>query len=274
MYNTNQMPYSIAMTPLSDNTNRNNMFGGDGAWLIIILFLFMFAGYGDGNGFFGNGRDSGVAENYTLASDFATVQRQIDSSTSSLERKLDGVDAGLCDGFYAQAQLIANTNQNIAQNGYETRNAIQQDTIANMQNTNAIQTQLAQCCCQNKESIMDTNYNMATQTNAIQTALANGFCQTNYNAATNTRDIVDSQNSGTQAILAKLSQMESDAKDNKIAELTAMNSDLRLRASQADQNQYLVNTLRPLPQPSYIVSNPYCSCGYTGTSYVAGTTVV
>lgn len=273
MYNTsNQIPYSIAMTPVSEN--RNTGFNGDCSWLIIILLFFMFYGAGDGNGFFGNGRNSGVSENYTLASDFATVQRQIDSSTASLERKLDGIDSGLCDGFYAQAQLINNTNQNISQNGYETRNAIQQNSIANMQNTNALQTQIAQACCQNKESIMNTNYNMTTQTNAIQTAIANGFCQSNYNAATNTRDIVDSQNNGTQAILAKLAQMESSAKDNKIAELTAMNADLRLRASQADQNQYLVNTLRPLPQPSYMVANPYCSCGYTGLAYSTGTTVV
>ncbi len=271
MYNTsNQIPYSIAMTPV--NENRNSGFNGDGSWLIIILLFFMF--YGNGNGFFGNDRNNSVTDGYTLASDFATIQRQIDSTTSSLERKLDGVNNGLCDGFYTQSQLINGVNQNIAQNAYETRNAIQQDTIANMQNTNAIQTQLSQCCCQNKEAIMNTNYNMATQTNAIQTALANGFCQSNYNAATNTRDIVDSQNNGTQAILAKLNQMESDAKDNKIAELTALNSDLRLRASQAAQNQYLVNTLRPLPQPSYVVSNPYCNCGYNGTSYVNGTTVI
>ena len=273
MYNTsNQIPYSIAMTPVSEN--RNTGFNGDGSWLIIILLFFMFYGAGDGNGFFGNGRNGGVTESYTLASDFATIQRQIDSTTSSLERKLDGVNNGLCDGFYSQAQLVNGVNQNISQNGYETRNAIQQNSIANMQNTNAIQTQLAQSCCQNKEAIMNTNYNMATQTNAIQTAIANGFCQSNYNAATNTRDIVDSQNNGTQAILAKLAQMESNAKDNKIAELTALNSDLRLRASQADQNQYLVNTLRPLPQPSYVVSNPYCSCGYTGTGYVGGTTII
>ena len=81
-------------------TNRNNdgMFGGNGAWWIIILFLFAFVGWG-GNGWGGNG-NSGAADNYVLASDFATVQRMISDATNSLERRLDNTQNGLCDLGY------------------------------------------------------------------------------------------------------------------------------------------------------------------------------
>ena len=78
------------------NTGGFGGFGGDGAWWIIILFLFVFCGWGN-NGWGNNGNygAGGVMDGYVLTSDFATV-----------ERKLDSVNNGLCDGFYAQAQLI------------------------------------------------------------------------------------------------------------------------------------------------------------------------
>lgn len=107
------------------NVGSGNGFGmggwGDLAALIVVAGLFGwgrggFGGFGGGNG--------GVADNYVLATDFATI-----------ERKIDGVNAGLCDGFYATAQQIngvqqtlcqgfSGINQNIVTNGYETRNAI------------------------------------------------------------------------------------------------------------------------------------------------------
>ena len=56
-----------------------------------------------------------------------------------------------------------------------------------------------------------------------------------------------------------------EAANTKIAELTAKNSDLRLQASQAAQNSYLINALNPTPIPAYTVANPYsgyhnCGC--------------
>ena len=122
---------------LSGNNGRNNDgFGGDGSWAWVLIFLiFAFGGWGrNGNGFGGTG--SGATDNYVLASDFATLQRQIDSSTATLERKADATQQGLCDGFYAMntgmlngfsgvqqamCQGFSGINQAIATNGYETR---------------------------------------------------------------------------------------------------------------------------------------------------------
>lgn len=96
MFNNATSGYSLADIAAATGTNRNDNgfgFGGDGgAWWIIILFLFCFAGWGgNGNGLFGGGSTgSGITDGYILTSDFANI-----------ERKIDNVDSGLCDGFYA-----------------------------------------------------------------------------------------------------------------------------------------------------------------------------
>lgn len=204
--------------------NNNGAFGdGNGAWWIIILFLFIFCGWGNGNGW--NNGGGGAVDNYVLASDFATLQRQIDSGISSLERKGDAINSGICDGFYAMNTSLLNgfagTNSTIQQNGYDTRNAIQQGQIADMQSFNALQAQLAQCCCDNKQAIAGVNYNMAMNTNAIQQEVTNGFCQTNFNNANNTRDIIDNQNNNARAILDALTAQRIEAKDLRLPSRTS-----------------------------------------------------
>lgn len=221
-----------------------NDFGG-GAWWIIILFLFCFNGWnngGWGGGAFGGA--NGVTDGYILASDFAT-----------LERKIDTVNNGLCDGFYAM-----NTGM---LNGFAGVNsAIQANTVAGMQNTNALAAQLnamaadeAACCCTTQRLIerdfADLNYNLATQS-----------CQTRQAVTDSTRDIIDNQNAGVRSILDFLTQ-------DKIASLTAENQSLKFAASQQAQNNYLIGELAPkLPIPAYTVPNPftpygynYCNCG-------------
>lgn len=254
--------------------NNNGAFGdGNGAWWIIILFLFIFCGWGNGNGW--NNGGGGAVDNYVLASDFATLQRQIDSGISSLERKGDAINSGICDGFYAMNTSLLNgfagTNSTIQQNGYDTRNAIQQGQIADMQSFNALQAQLAQCCCDNKQAIAGVNYNMAMNSNAIQQEVTNGFCQTNFNNANNTRDIIDNQNNNARAILDALTAQRIEAKDAKIAEQNQQLFAAQLAASQASQNETLKTYMQgqftyynPRPVPAFPVSAPYqygnCGC--------------
>ena len=270
---------SESMTPADiaavTGNNGNGMWGDGGAWWIIILFLFVFCGWGNGNGW-GNNGGAGAADNYVLASDFATLQRQIDSSTASLERKSDAINSGLCDGFYAQNTTaltgFSNVNQNLC-NGFAQAelsrangqmNLMQQMNASNitaMQNANALQSQLAQCCCDNREAISGVNYNMAMNTNALQHSVESGFCQTNYNNASNTRDIIDNQNSNARAILDALNAQQIAAKDAKIAEQNQQIFGLQLAASQQAQNNYLVQTLKPAPVPSFPAGQLY---GYMG----------
>lgn len=65
----------------------------------------------------------------------------------------------------------------------------------------------------------------------------------------NTRDIIDNQNSNTRSILDFLV-------NDKIATLQAENQNLKLKASQAEQNTYLLNELKPCPSPAYVVQPP------------------
>lgn len=217
--------------------NSNSGFGCDGgAWWIIILFLFVFLGWG-GRGFGGYGAtDGGVQNNYVLTSDFAQV-----------ERKLDSITNGLCDGFYTQAQLINGVTGALATQGFETRNAITQAQIAEMQNSNATQRQIADCCCANREAIAAVNYNMTTSANAIQNTMN-----------VNTRDILESNCNNTRAILDALMANKIEAKNDRIADLERQLNFATLSASQAQQNETIINRLSPCPRPAYVVPNPNC----------------
>ena len=203
-------------------------FGGDGAWWIIILFLFVFCGWG-GNGWGNNGNSGGVVDGYVLTSDFANV-----------ERKIDSVNQGLCDGFYQQAQLVNGTNMAMANGFAQAELSRSNQQAALMQQLNAMQMQAANCCCENRAAIAQVRYDMATQA-----------CDTRNTVQNATRDIIDANNQNSRAILDFLTQ-------SKLSDLQAENQGLKLAASQAAQNSYLVSQLRPSPIPAYTVQNPYC----------------
>lgn len=215
--------------------NRNDGAWGDGGWWVLIILFALFGGWG-GYGFGGNGGGGYTA----TAATQADIQRGFDNS--AVISKLDGITNGLCDGFYAANNGMLTGFNSIQQ-------AINADTVAGMQNANAIQSQLANCCCETREAIQGVNFNMAQNTCALQNTMNN-----------NTRDIIDSQNAGTRAILDYLCQ-------DKIATLQAENNDLRLAASQDRQNallttamtaqtNHIINAVNPSPIPAYQVPNP------------------
>lgn len=247
------------------NNGNNNGWGDNGAWWIIIFVLFFaFGGWGNnGWGNNGNGGFGGVP--YAVGSTYtdAAIQRGFDNQ--AVISKLDGINNGLCDGFYAVNSAILNAqsgiqnslcqgfnsvNTNIMQGNFGLQNAINSAAVANMQGQNAIQTQISDCCCATQRAIDGVNYNMATNTCAITNQMNN-----------NTRDIIDSQNAGTRAILDYLCQ-------DKISTLQSENQALRLAASQANQNNVLMaamdsnkaeilrKTGAECPTAAYIVQPP------------------
>lgn len=203
-------------------------FGGDGAWFLIILFLFAFCGWG-GNGCGNSGNSGGVVDGYVLASDF-----------SNIERKMDLINGGLCDGFYAVNNTLLTGFGNA-----ELSRANQQAAL--MQQLSAMQMQAANCCCENRAAIAQVRYDMATQA-----------CDTRNTVQNATRDIVENQNANSRAILDFLT-------NSKMRDLESANQELRLAASQAAQNNYLISQLRPTPIPAYASCNPWAG-SYTGCS--------
>jgi hypothetical protein len=217
--------------------NNNGAFGNNGDWIwAFLLFALLGNGaWGIGGGY-GGGR-GGVGENYVLATDFATI-----------ERKLDGVNAGLCDGFYAQ-----NTNM---LNGFA---AVQQALCQGFNGINASITDVGysikDCCCQTQRAIDGVNYNIATQFGGLNTTL----CGLG-------RDIIENQNANYRALHEELVANKIEAKNERIAQLQDQLYRADLRASQAQQSNYItdtiINKLSPCPSPSYIVPNPNCCYNY------------
>ena len=241
MFNSNCA--SVPLVANLDGNGSNGGWGDTGAWWIVLFVLFLaFGGFGN-NGWGGNGAGNGYTD--------AAIQRGFDNQ--AVVSKLDGITNGLCDGFYAVQNGMNGINTNILQTGFGIQQAINADTVANMQNTNALQSQLANCCCETREAIQGVNYNMAQNTCALQNTMNN-----------NTRDIIDSQNAGFRSILDYLCQ-------DKIATLTAENNDLRRAASQDRQNALLttamtaqtsqiLDAVRPTPVPAYPAASP-CGLG-------------
>lgn len=216
---------------VTGNNRSNDGMWGDSAWWIVILLIF-----GWGNNGFGGFGNNGAGGAYTDSA----IQRGFDNQ--AVISKLDGITNGLCDGFYAVNNSMLTgfngINTNIMQTGYGIQQAINADTVANMQNTNALQTQLSQCCCENREGQAQIRYDMATQA-----------CETRQAIANSTRQVLDF-----------LTQ-------DKIATLTAENNDLRRAASQDRQNAFLttamtaqtnqiINAVNPPAIPAYVVPNP------------------
>lgn len=205
------MGYALGQDSNGGNCNNNGM-GSWGEMIFAIIILAMFAG-GDGfgnGGLFGN-RGGGAS---------GEIQRGFD--TTNIINKLDGINNGLCDGFYAQntnlLQGFNGINTTLMQGFHGVDNAVCNLGYQTQAGFNALGNQLASCCCETQRAIDGVNYNMATNTCAIQTSMAN-----------NTRDILDNQNAGVRAILDKMCQQELDA-------LRSENQNLKLAASQANQN--------------------------------------
>lgn len=235
--------------------NRNNGFGdGDGWWIILLALLF---GWGR-NGAFGGGYGSG---NGGCCAPATCAELQAGFNNQSVNGMLNGINSGICSLGYDVASQINGVNTNIMQNGYNTANAITQAQFAQQQSAAALQAQLADCCCQNREAISGVNYNMATSTNAVTTAISNAA-----------RDITENQNTNYRQLHDELVAYRMEDKDNTIAELRSQVNALNLSASQSNQNAYLVAQLKtPSPVPAYTVPNPngyygcqqncYQSCG-------------
>ena len=226
------------------NNNGNGGFGGygngDWAWIIVLFLIFGYGRNGFGGGFGGNG---GVADNYVLATDFATI-----------ERKLDSISNGICDSTFALNNSINNGFfgvQNSLTQGFAGLNTalLQGNYALSSQLADCccgVKTQLADCCCKIERGIDGINYNNALQTSALQQTLCN-----------NTRDIIENANANYRAIHEELIANKLEAKNDRIAELTAQVNKLQLNASQERQNNYLISQLGDkCPVPAYVVNGP------------------
>ena len=265
MFNSQNSGYSLADIAAATGGNRDGGFGfGDGnGWWVILLFLFAFGGWGNGFGGYGGGNGSATTVAYDF--DISDLKSSIASNGTSIANGFYALNTGLLNGFAGVTASVTGGINDIrrdicdqemmsAQNTTSILQAVNADTIANMQNTfglttqlNAMTAQQNQCCCDMKQLI-------AQELGRLEYNLATEECATRQNSTDNTRAIIDNQNANTRSILEFLTQ-------DRIAALQNENTALKGQISQAEQNAFLVNALRPQPDPAYIVPNPYAYYG-------------
>lgn len=308
------MPYPVPMYGMGGGMN-NGMGGENGWWLILVIIIIAALGggwggnnNGGGNGFGGgtpiivndggNGGGYGVQRGFDQAAVMAGLNG-IQSGISGLSTQLcnccgdmqmavangfAGVNSNLCNGFAGVNSNISNgfAQAEIANNARQIADMQQSFAaqMATMQGFNGLQSQLSQCCCDNKAGLADVRYTIATEE-----------CATRNNSTQNTRDIIDAQTRGTQAILDKLCAIELDTVKNQLAQAQRENTGLQnqlnmanLAASQIAQTAQiqrgqvaevdaLYQRLRDCPVPSMPVygmqpiftcpgnNNNGCGCG-------------
>lgn len=207
-------------------------WGGFGEGLWAVIILAILFGRGGFGGFGGGGGSCGSG-----CATQADVRSAVDQQT--LISKLDQQTYGLADSTYSLNNTIVNgfhgVDNAICTLGYQTQ-----------QGFNNLGYQLKDCCCE------------------TQRMVERGFCDLGQAINTQTRDIIDNQNANYRGIMDFMVQ-------SKLESLRAENEALRLSASQAKQNQYLIEQLRPCPVPAYITCNPFAaSYGYGGNSCGCG----
>ena len=227
-----------------------NGFGGDGWWILLLLLFAGGWGNGFGGGFGGYGNDIYPWMNQSNQINNGFRDQMINSSINGIQQSITtgfgDVQNALCSGF-SQAEISANARQ-----------------MADMNQNFALQSALQNCCCENRASIADLKYTVATENCADRAAVNDGI-----------RDLLANQSANTQRILDQMCADKIDAKNEKIADLerqltmanlaasqTAQTS--RLLADNAAQTVALEQYLNPVPVPAYIVQNPNCcynSCG-------------
>lgn len=258
-----------------------NSFGGDWGWIILLLLI---AGGGWGGfGGFGGGAGSLAADgamlypwmNQANLTSNGFQNQMLNDNVTSIRDGIANLSTQLCGCCGDMQMALANGFAGVEQ-GANTRQ------IANMQQAfaaqtamsqgfNALGTQFADCCCENRLANCQTQNIIQNEGNATRFADAN-----------NTRDIIQSQTSSTQAILDKLCQLELDGKNDRIADLERQLTAANFRESQVSQNAFiaqgfanevdqLYNRLSNCPVPSTPVygrtpiftcnQNQGCGCG-------------
>lgn len=216
-----------------NNGGWGNGWGGDGWWVLIILFA-LFGGWGRG-GFFGGNGGCGCDSACATVGD---VERGFNNQ--STQQRFNGLDQGLSQLGYADLQQFSNLSNGLCQLGYQTQAAV-----------NDVSRQLSECCCDTREAIQGVNYN-----------IAQGFANQGYQLQQCCCDLKQAIADNTRAISDQLTAFRIEDKDNQIRSLESQVQALNLAASQQNQNRYLIDTLRPCPVPAYQTCNPWSGTVY------------
>lgn len=264
---------------------NNGGFGfdnGNGAWWILLFFIFAaMGGNGWGNNFGGGGAMPYILNNSTnndvqRGFDQAALTNGIGNLNTAVTTGFAGVNQNLCSGFAGVNQGVANgfAQAEIANNARQIADMNQnfQAQIANMQQMNALQSQFAQCCCDNRLATANLNATILSENCADRNALSEAILNLTMANNASTQRLIDTINTSTQGVYNKICQIEMDGKNDRIADLqrqlTASDTKAEIAAlkgailnDNALQTNAIENYVRPQANPAYIVQNPNgCNC--------------
>lgn len=234
-------------------------FGGDGWFAIIVLFLLFGMGGWGNNGFGGN---NGMVP-WWFMNNNNDMQRGFD--TAAVTSQLSSINNAVTTGFGSAEVANCNRAMDAMQTAYNNQIASMNQRFSDVLGVDSrldgISSSLQNCCCENRASIADLKYTVATEACADRSAINDAL-----------RDVIASNTANTQAILDKMCQQELETLRSQNSNLQTQLNMANLAASQtaqtaqliADntaQTQYIVNRVSPYPIPAYQVANPY-GCGY------------
>lgn len=243
MFNSGNTLSAADVAAVTCGNSRNDGGWGNDWWAVIII-LALFGGFGNRGGLFGGGYGGSSCGCGTPAT---CSDLQAGFNNQAVITKLNGLENGLCSLGYDQLAQMNNIGTQIQQGNFALQQTLNNNAIAQMQDTNAVSRQLADCCCENRAAIKDVQYNAALNNNALLQAI---------NTQTNT--IVQNDNANYRALHDELVAYQMQQKDDVIAELRSQVQALNLGVSQRNQNDYLIGKLQPCAVPAYMVPNPNC----------------
>lgn len=214
MFNSNAGNGGYSLADIAAATgNNNNAFGGGNSWWIILLFIFMLFGWGGNRNGNNGGNDvtvvpypamgmgAGYGSTNLGLSVAADVQRGFDQSAviNGINAVQTSVNNGFSNAEVSRCNAQANLLQTLNNNQMGVYQMLNNGQVGMLQGFNGLQSQLAQCCCDNRAATQDLKYTVASENCADRQALNNGIRDINLNT-----DIK------FQAIMDKLCQLEMD----------------------------------------------------------------
>lgn len=277
------IPATMLVGPTSGMPyNAGGGFGNNGdGWWIILLFILL-----AGNGGWGNNANGGFGGGYGLYP-WLNNSNQINDgfrdmlvndNITEIRSGVTGLATQLCNCCGDVQMALANGFAGVEQGANARQIANMQTAFAGQtamnQGFNSVQSQLANCCCENRLATNDLKYTIATENCADRAAFSEGI-----------RDLLAVQNANTQRILDQLCNDKIDAKNETIAQLRQellfargqASQDVQtatLRAGQVAEVDALYERLNACPVGTVPVYGRQpifnCGCGATGTGCGCG----
>lgn len=268
--------------PVYAGSGNNMGFGnGDGWWIILLLLLVGAGGWGNGfGGGFGGNNDIYPWMNQANLTSNGFQNQMLNDNVTSIRDGIAALSTQLCNCCGDMQMSMANGFAGVEQGANARQIANMQQAFAaqtaTAQGFNNVQSQLAQCCCDNRAGLADLKYTVATENCADRQVVNDGI-----------RDLLANQTANTQRILDQLCQDKIDAKNDEISALRQQIAMKDLAASQVAQNAFiaqgfsnevdqLYNRLNTCPVPTtpvygrtpiFTCNNNGCGCGCGGTTF-------